>query len=164
MPAGSVWCMRREVLRRRLRRKKNLLGAERLAQGIRLACFLKAVPDGKMRCAAAGSRRGGDHLCKHAVCTVSCLRRRHVACSAVRARQCSAAVRAHQRCAVCRSCAQRAALPSSRRGGGYRYNDNCSRPLSGRPGCRNDGCMESAVRVRRGCHQPDGSFSGGKSR
>lgn len=28
--------------------EKKLLGAERLAQGIRLACFLKAVPDGKI--------------------------------------------------------------------------------------------------------------------
>ena len=31
--------------------EQKLLGAERLAQGIRLACFLEAVPDGKsMRC------------------------------------------------------------------------------------------------------------------
>ena len=28
--------------------EQKLLGAERLAQGIRLACFLKAVPDGKI--------------------------------------------------------------------------------------------------------------------
>ena len=28
--------------------EKKFLGAERLAQGIRLACFLKAVPDGKI--------------------------------------------------------------------------------------------------------------------
>ena len=28
--------------------EQKLLGVERLAQGIRLACFLKAVPDGKI--------------------------------------------------------------------------------------------------------------------
>lgn len=135
--------------------EQKLLGAERLAQGIRLACFLEAVPDGKIN-ALQQEADGDETIC---VSTPS-------APSVTRAASISPAPPPERASAgaVCRSCARREDLPLSRRGGGYRYNDNCSRPLSGRQGCRNDGRMESAVRVRSGCHQPDRSFSGGKSR
>ena len=85
--------------------EQKLLGAERLAQGIRLACFLEAVPDGKID-ALRQEADGDETIC---VSTPS--------------------AEAGPRCA---------ALPSSRRGSGYRYNDNCRCPLSGRQGCRND--------------------------
>ena len=62
MPAGSVWCMRRGGFAAPSETEQKLLGAERLAQGIRLACFLEAVPDGKIN-ALQQEADGDETIC-----------------------------------------------------------------------------------------------------
>ena len=49
-------------IRDRSETEQKLLGAERLAQGIRLACFLEAVPDGKIN-ALQQEADGDETIC-----------------------------------------------------------------------------------------------------
>ena len=120
--------------------EQKLLGAERLAQGIRLACFLEAVPDGKID-ALRQEADGDETIC---VSTPS-------APPVANAAGMSPAQPSERASAAPSAEAAPGARLYRHLGAAGWYNDNCRRPLSGRQGCRDDGRMESAVRIRSGC-------------
>ncbi len=157
--------------------EQKLLGAERLAQGIRLACFLEAVPDGKID-ALQQEADGSETICvstPSAPPVAACRPRSRQSAPVQRSRQ-SAPVQRSRQSAVQRSrqstpalrCLQKlrpargSTVISARR---WISVQRQLQPSSiGKAGLSERWAHGIPVRVWSGCHQPDRSFSGGKSR